>query len=101
MPSSKYEANPMLHLRVRFTSAVSLFPLASSCSNDYFCAYTIIYFLANLLVFPYTVTYSDHFLFPYFFKSSVNLNLFIFMFAFAFFFTCVYTTNAIVLLIIL
>ena len=41
MLPSKFEANPMLGLRVRHTS-FSLFPLASLCSNDYYCAYAII-----------------------------------------------------------
>ena len=35
MPFSKFEANPTLRLRVRRAS-LSLFPLASSYSNDYF-----------------------------------------------------------------
>ena len=33
--------------------------LASSCSNDYFHAYAIIYFLANRLVFQNMVTYIE------------------------------------------
>ena len=41
MLSSKFEANLTLHLRVRRAS-FSLFPLASSCSNDYFHMYAII-----------------------------------------------------------
>ena len=53
---SKFEANQMLRLRVR-RSSFSLFPLASSCSNAYFCAYAIIDFLADRLVFLNTVTY--------------------------------------------
>ena len=56
MTSSKFEVNLMLRLPVRRAS-FSLFPLASSCSNDYFCMYVIIDFLANRLVFPNTVTY--------------------------------------------
>ena len=40
-----------------FERDVHLF-LASSCSNDYFHAYAIIYFLANRLVFQNMVTYS-------------------------------------------
>ena len=56
MQSSKFEANPMLRLRVRCAS-LSLFPLASSCSDDYFCAYAIIDFLANWVVFLNTATY--------------------------------------------
>ena len=55
MPPSKFEANPTLRLQVKHAS-VSLFPLVSSCSNDYFRAYMIIDFLANRLVFPNTVT---------------------------------------------
>ena len=52
MPPSKFEANPMLHLRVKY----ALFQLASSCSNDYFRACAIINFLANQLVLLNTVT---------------------------------------------
>ena len=55
MPASKFEANPTLHLRVKRAS-FSLFTLASSCSNAYFCAYAIIDFLADRLVFLNTVT---------------------------------------------
>ena len=51
-----FEAYPMLHLRVRRAS-FSLFPLVCSCSNDYFCAYAVVDFLANKLVFPNMVTY--------------------------------------------
>ena len=56
MPSSKFEANPNLHLRVRHVS-FSLFPLASSYSNDYSHTYAIIDSLTNRLVFPNTATY--------------------------------------------
>ena len=55
MPPSKFEANPTLSLRVRRAS-FSLFPLASSCLNNYFHVYSIIDFLANRLVFVNTVT---------------------------------------------
>ena len=41
---SKFEANLMLCLQERHTP---FSPLASSCSNDYFCAYATIDFLAN------------------------------------------------------
>ena len=54
MLPSKFEANPTLRLRVRRVSFAS-FPLASSCSNDYFLAYVIIDFLANRLVFLVTM----------------------------------------------
>ena len=53
---STFEANVTLRLRVRHTSFY-LFPLASSCTNDYFRAYAIIDFLANWLVFPNMVTH--------------------------------------------
>ena len=36
MPPSKFEANPMLRLRVKRTS-FSIFPLVSSCSKDFPC----------------------------------------------------------------
>ena len=52
MPSSKFEANSMHHL-----CSFSLFPLAFSWSNDYFCTYAIIDFLANRLVFANMVTH--------------------------------------------
>ena len=42
MQSSKFEANPTVRLRLRRAS-FSL-SLVSSCSNDYFCTYAIIYF---------------------------------------------------------
>ena len=58
MPPSKFEANPMLRLRVK-RAFFSLFTLASSCSNVYFHAYTIIDFLADRLVFLNTVTYNS------------------------------------------
>ena len=48
MPLSKSEANLMLCLRVRCVS-FSLFPLASSCLNDYFHAYAIIDYLTVFL----------------------------------------------------
>ena len=54
MLPSKFEANPIIHLE----QDVHLF-LASSCSNDYFQAYAIIYFLANRLVFQNMVTYMN------------------------------------------
>ena len=56
MPLSKFEANLTLRLLVKHAS-FSLFPLPSSCSNDYFRAYTIIDFLANRLVFLNTVAF--------------------------------------------
>ena len=56
MPPSKIEANLTLGLQVQHASC-SLFPSASSCSNDYFREYAIIDFLANQLVFLFTVTY--------------------------------------------
>ena len=56
MPPSKFEANPTLCRRVKHTS-FSLFPLASLCSNMCFCAYAIIDFLADQLVFLNTITY--------------------------------------------
>ena len=56
MLPSKFEANLTLRLRVKHTS-FALFPLASSCSNDYFCADLMFDFLANRLVFLNTVTY--------------------------------------------
>ena len=56
MPLSKFEANPMLHLRVK-RSSFSVFPLVSSCSNVYFRTYAIIYFLADQLVFLNMVTF--------------------------------------------
>ena len=56
MLPSKFEANPMLCLQVR-RSSFSLFPLASSCLNNYFRTYVIIDFLANWLVFINKVTY--------------------------------------------
>ena len=56
MPPSKFETNPTLRLRVKRAS-FSLFTLASSCSNTYFRAYAIIYFLTDRLVFLNTVTY--------------------------------------------
>ena len=56
MPPSKFEANPTLRLRVRRAS-FSLFPLASSCSNDNTQVYTIIDFLATCQFSPNTVTY--------------------------------------------
>ena len=59
MPPSKFEANPTLRLRVRHAS-LSLFPVASSCSNDCFHVYAKIYFLANQLFFPNTVKYICH-----------------------------------------
>ena len=52
---SKFEANLMLRLRVH--DSFSLFPLASSCLNEYFRSYTIIDFLCNQLVFLNMVTY--------------------------------------------
>ena len=55
MLSSKFEAIPMLRLRVK-RSSFSLFTLASLCSNEYFHAYAIIDFLADRLVFLNTVT---------------------------------------------
>ena len=62
MPPSKFEANPMLRLRVKRAS-FSLFTLASSCSNAYFRAYAIIDFLADRFVFLNTVTYGCYGLF--------------------------------------
>ena len=59
MASSKFEANPLLHLRVR-RSFFSLFPLASSFSHDYFRTYAIIDFITNQLVFANTVTYTKY-----------------------------------------
>ena len=56
MPPSKFEVNPMLHLRVRRAS----FLLESLCSNDYYRAYAIIDFLTNRLVFPNMVTYINY-----------------------------------------
>ena len=50
MLPSKFEANPKLRLRVK-RSSLSLFLLASSCSNAHFCAYVRIDFLADWLVF--------------------------------------------------
>ena len=63
MPPSKFEVDLMLRLRVTLAS-FSLFPLASSYSNAYFCVYEIIYFLADQLVFLNTVTST---------KMSMNL----------------------------
>ena len=57
MPSSKFEANPMLSLQVRH-AFFSLFLLASLCLNDYLRSHVIIDFLANRLVFVNTVTFS-------------------------------------------
>ena len=53
---SQLEGYPALTLGVRRAS----FPLASSCLNDYFRAYTIIDFLAKRLVFVNIVTYVPH-----------------------------------------
>ena len=44
---------PIRHLR---HASFSLFPLMSSCLNDDFCVYAIIYILSNQLVSPNTVT---------------------------------------------
>ena len=49
MPTSIFEANPTLHLRVKCTSFF-LFTLVFLCSNMYFRAYAIIDFLADRLV---------------------------------------------------
>ena len=73
MPSSKFGANLMIRLRVRRTS-FSLFPLASACSNNYFCTYAIIDFLTKQLVFPNPGTYlkkkkNPYIMFPRFFCS--------------------------------
>ena len=59
MHLSEFEANLTFCLGVKRAS-FSLFTLASSCSNAYFQAYTIIDFLADLLVFLNTVTYIIH-----------------------------------------
>ena len=56
MPPSKFEANRTLRRGLKRAS-FSLFTLASSCANAYFRAYAIIDFLADRLVFLYTVTY--------------------------------------------
>ena len=56
IPLSKLEGYPTLTLGVRRAS----FPLASSCLNDYFGAYTIIDLLANRLVFVNMVTCVSH-----------------------------------------
>ena len=56
MLPAKFEANPTLGFLVRHTS-FSLFPLESSCSNDDYCTYTVIDFLANQSVFPNMVTH--------------------------------------------
>ena len=54
IPLSKLEGYLMLTLGGRRAS----FPLASSCLNDFFRAYTIPVYLANRLVFINMVTYS-------------------------------------------
>ena len=55
MPPSKFEANPTLRRGVK-SASISLFTLASSCTNAYFCAYAIIDYLADRLVFLNMVT---------------------------------------------
>ena len=70
MPLSKFEANPTLRLR---RASFCLFPLASSCLNDYFRTYAIIKFLANRLVFPNTVTYVEPMIFRFLRKPKRNL----------------------------
>ena len=55
MPPSKFEANPTLRHGVK-SASFSMFTLASSCANAYFCAYAIIDFLADRLVFLNMVT---------------------------------------------
>ena len=66
MPPSNFEANLTLHLRVRH-AIFSLFPFASSSSNDYFHMCVIIDFLANRLVFLNTVSYD--------YLNTANANL--------------------------
>ena len=80
MPSSKFEANPMLHLQVK-CSSFSVFPLVCSCSNAYFRTYAIIYFLADQLVFLNTVTFYLPFLLDlsfsyliYFFSFDISFS---------------------------
>ena len=48
MLPSKFEASLMLHFSIRSASS-SLFPLVSSCPNDYFFVYMIIDLHTNCL----------------------------------------------------
>ena len=75
MPPSKFEANRTFRRGVK-SASFSLFTLASSCANAYFCAYAIIDFLTDQLVFLNMVTYILEKWFPLWGERAHSLKLF-------------------------